>query len=125
MTTDQWMLVIIALCAGGYALYQGMVLLALRGKVAQTTGTITDITTVNKNGGKGRNSAWASFCYKVDGRMIYSANRIQVPMTSERGGRMTVRYQIDDVERLVAVSYKRVIVGVVVAVGCFVAMLLV
>lgn len=61
MNTNQWVLLTVAVLSGGYALYQGVVLLALRNRRAQTIGTITDIATVNKNGTKGRNSAWHRF----------------------------------------------------------------
>lgn len=118
MNTNQWVLLTVAVLSGGYALYQGVVLLALRNRMAQTIGTITDIATVNKNGTKGRNSAWASFYYKVDGHMVYSDNRIQVPMISEQGSQMLVYYRVDAPELLVSVSYKRLAVGAVIAVGC-------
>ncbi len=66
-----------------------------------------------------RNSKWAVVSYEVDGRLVQSGNRIQVPMTSQVGSFVHVRYDKQEPEKLYAFSLGRMAVAFLVAVVCF------
>lgn len=66
-----------------------------------------------------RNSKWAIVSYKVDGKTYQSRNRIQVPMASQIGSTVNVRYDKFDPEKLYSFSMLRMIVSLFIAVICF------
>lgn len=84
-----YIIVAIALC---FALVNCIQFLLKRKKTAQTVGTIISIKTVNPETTKFRNSKWATISYRVNGKTYQSQNRIQVPMASQIGTTVTVRY---------------------------------
>ncbi len=88
-------------------------------KTAQTVGTIMSIKMPNPDTAKNRNSKWATVSYKVDGRIYQSQNRIQVPMTSQIGSTVKVRYDKFYPEKLYSFSILRIVVSFVIAVICF------
>ena len=92
-----------------------------RNKTAQTVGTIISIKTVNPETTKFRNSKWATISYKVDGKTYQSHNRIQVPMASQIGTTVTVRYDTHNPERLYSFSVLRIVVSLLIAAICVVA----
>ena len=55
--------------------------------------------TINPENSKFRNSKWATVSYKVNGRTYQSQNCIQVPMASQIGTTITVRYDTQNPEK--------------------------
>ena len=90
-------------------------------KTAQTVGTITSFRTINPENSKFRNSKWATVSYKVNGRTYQSQNCIQVPMASQIGTTVTVRYDMQNPEKLYSFSILRIIVSLIVAAICIAA----
>ena len=117
-TVFLYIIVTIALC---FALVNCIQFLLKRNKTAQTVGTIISIKTVNPETTKFRNSKWATISYKVDGKTYQSHNRIQVPMASQIGTTVTVRYDTHDPERLYSFSVLRIVVSLLIAAICVVA----
>lgn len=89
-----------------------------RGRTAQTVGTIFSIVMPNAETAKARNSKWAEIAYVVNGKLYHSQNRIQVPLTSQVGGSITIRYDIKRPEKLYSYSALRIIVSLLIAVVC-------
>lgn len=117
-TVFLYIIVTIALC---FALVNCIQFLLKRNKTAQTVGTIISIKTVNPETIKFRNSKWATISYKVDGKTYQSHNRIQVPMASQIGTTVTVRYDTHNPERLYSFSVLRIVVSLLIAAICVVA----
>lgn len=117
-TVFLYIIVAIALC---FALVNCIQFLLKRNKTAQTVGTIISIKTVNPETTKFRNSKWATISYKVDGKTYQSHNRIQVPMASQIGTTVTVRYDTHNPERLYSFSVLRIVVSLLIAAICVVA----
>ena len=90
-------------------------------KTAQTVGTIISFKTINPENSKFRNSKWATVSYKVNGRTYQSQNSIQVPMASQIGTTVTVRYDTQNPEKLYGFSILRIIVSFIVAAICIAA----
>ena len=114
-TVFLYIIVTIALC---FALVNCIQFLLKRNKTAQTVGTIISIKTVNPETTKFRNSKWATFSYKVKGKTYQSQNRIQVPMASQVGTTISVRYDINHPEKLYSFSVSRIVVSFLIAVVC-------
>ena len=74
--------------------------------------------TPNPQNSKFRNSKWATFSYKVKGKTYQSQNRIQVPMASQVGTTISVRYDINHPEKLYSFSVSRIVVSFLIAVVC-------
>ena len=117
-TVFLYIIVTIALC---FALVNCIQFLLKRNKTAQTVGTIISIKTPNPQNSKFRNSKWATISYKVDGKTYQSRNRIQVPMASQIGTTVTVRYDTHNPERLYSFSVLRIVVSLLIAAICVVA----
>lgn len=90
-----------------------------RNKTAQTVGTIISVKTLNPETAKTRNSKWATVSYKVNDKIYQSQNRIQVPMTSQIGSTVRVRYDKSTPEKLYSFSIIRLIMSFIVAAICF------
>ena len=90
-------------------------------KTAQTVGTIISFKTINPENSKFRNSKWVTVSYKVNGRTYQSQNCIQVPMASQIGTTITVRYDTQNPEKLYSFSILRIIVSLIVAAICIAA----
>ena len=117
-TVFLYIIVTIALC---FALVNCIQFLLKRNKTAQTFGTIISIKTVNPETTTFRNSKCATIAYKVDGKTYQPHNRIQVPMASQIGTTVTVRYDTHNPERLYSFSVLRIVVSLLIAAICVVA----
>ena len=107
---------IAAICFGLFNVAQ---FLLKRNKTAQTIGTIISVKTLNPETAKTRNSKWATVSYKVNDKIYQSQNRIQVPMTSQIGSTVRVRYDKSTPEKLYSFSVIRIIMSFIVAAICF------
>ena len=107
---------IAAICFGLVNVVQ---FLLKRNKTAQTIGTIISVKTLNPETAKTRNSKWATVSYKVNDKIYQSQNRIQVPMTSQIGSTVRVRYDKSTPEKLYSFSVIRIIMSFIVAAICF------
>ena len=115
---------IIFLCLAGtavlcFGLVNGIQFLLKHNKTAQTVGTILSVSMPNPATAQTRNSKWAIVSYKVNGQTYQSRNRIQVPMTSQIGSTVKVRYDKSDPEKLYSFSILRIVVSFAIAAGCF------
>lgn len=108
MTGDIIFLYLIAVVSLAFAIFNGICFLIKRNRTAQTVGTIISITSPNPETEKARNSKWAKVSYKVDGRNVTSKNRVQVPMTAEIGSSVTIRYDIEQPDKLYSFSLLRI-----------------
>ena len=100
-----YVIAVIALCFGLINCIQFF----LKGnKTAETVGTIISFKTINPENSKFRNSKWATVSYKVNGRTYQSQNCIQVPMASQIGTTVTVRYDTQNPEKLYSFSILRI-----------------
>lgn len=121
MSKDTIFLYIIAAAALCFALANCLQFLLKRGRTAQAVGTISSISMPNAEMAKARNSKWAKITYVVDGKTYHSCNRIQVPMTSQVGNSVTVRYDTRRPEKLYSFSVSRIIVSLLIAAVCVAA----
>ena len=110
---DTIFLYIIAILAFGFGFINFIQYLLKRNQTAQVVGTIISIKTPNPH-----NSKWATFSYKVKGKTYQSQNRIQVPMASQVGTTISVRYDINHPEKLYSFSVSRIVVSFLIAVVC-------
>ncbi len=83
----------------------------------KTKGTIVLIKSTNPTNEKWRNAKLAKVSYLVNGRNIVSKNRIQVPLASEIGTPITIRYDRNQPERIYSYSVKRIIAGFLIGIG--------
>ena len=118
MDNDTIFLYIIAAAALCFALINCIQFIMKRNKTAQTTGTIISIKMPNPETAKARNSKWAIVSYTADGK---SQNRIQVPMVSQVGSTVKVRYDRSNPEKLYSFSMLRIAVSVLIASICILA----
>ena len=109
---------IAAVFAFGFGLINFIQFLWKRNQTAPTIGTILSIKTPNPENTKFRNSKWAILSYKANGKTYLSQKRIQVPMVSQVGTKISVRYDIQHPEKLYRFSASRIIVPVLIAVFC-------
>ena len=98
MDRDTIFLYVIAVIASCFGLINCIQFFLKRNKTAQTVGT-----------------------YKVNGRTYQSQNCIQVPMASQIGTTITVRYDTQNPEKLYSFSILRIIVSLIVAAICIAA----
>ncbi len=124
MSKDTIFLYIIAAAALCFALVNCLQFLLKRGRTAQTVGTISSIVMPNAEMAKARNSKWAEITYVVDRKTYHSCNRIQVPMTSQVGNSVTVRYDTHHPEKLYSFSISRIIASLLIAAVCVTATIL-
>lgn len=111
-------LYMIAAAAVCFALVNCIQFLLKHGRTAQTAGTISSIVMPNAETAKARNSKWAEIIYTVNGKVYRPRKRIQVPMTSQIGDSVTVRYDIEDPEKLYRFSGSRIVISLLIAVLC-------
>lgn len=115
---DTIFLYIVAILAFGFGLINFIQYWLKRNQTAQVVGTIISIKTPNPQNSKFRNSKWATFSYKVNGKTCQSQNRIQVPMASQIGTTIPIRYDINHPEKLYHFSVSRIVVSFLIAVVC-------
>ena len=108
----------IAGIALGFGLANGISFLLKGNRTAKTTGTIISVKTTLSERTKFRNAKWATVSYKVNGKTYQSRNRIQVPMTSQIGSTVTVRYDRQNPRQLYSFSVSRIVVSVLIAAVC-------
>lgn len=121
MSRDAIFLSVIACAALCFALINCIQFLVKRNKTAQTAGTVISIKTLNPTAGNYRNSKWAEVSYSVDGKTYQSQNRIQVPMASQIGTPVTVRYDKSRPEKLYSFSSLRITASLLIAAACILA----
>lgn len=121
MDRDTIFLYVIAVIASCFGLINCIQFFLKGNKTAQTIGTIISFKTINPENAKFRNSKWATVSYKVNGRTYQSQNCIQVPMASQIGTTITVRYDTQNPEKLYSFSILRIIVSLIVAAICIAA----
>lgn len=92
MSNEAIFLYVLSIAAVCFGLVNIVQFLLKYNKTAQTVGTIISIKTLNPETAKARNSKWATVSYKVNDKIYQSQNRIQVPMTSQIGSTVKVRY---------------------------------
>lgn len=98
----------VALCFG----IANLICLLLKyNRTDRTVGTIMSIKMPNPETAKTRNSKWATVSYKVDGRIYQSQNRIQVPMASQIGSTIKIRYDKLTPEKLYSFSVLRIVIS--------------
>ena len=111
MKNDTIFLYLIASVSFLFALYNALAFWAKRNTTGKTTGTINSITSPNPETAKTRNSKWAKVTYCVNGKNYVSKNHIQVPMTSQIGDSVTVRFDLKQPEKIYSYSLTRVLVS--------------
>lgn len=119
MSSEAVFLCVVGVIAGCFGLVNAVQFLLLQKKTARVVGTVVSIKMPNPETARTRNSKWAVVSYEVDGRLVQSGNRIQVPMTSQVGSFVHVRYDKQEPEKLYAFSLGRMAVAFLVAVVCF------
>ncbi len=107
---------IAAICFGVVNIVQ---FLLKHNKTEQTVGTIISVKTLNPETAQTRNSKWAIVSYKVNNKIYHSQNRIQVPMSSQIGSTVKVRYDKFTPEKLYSFSVLRIIVSFIIGFICF------
>lgn len=117
MKRDVIVLYIIAGVSFSFALFQCICFVIKRGKTMKTNGTIVSIKSTNPANEKWRNAKLAKVSYMVDGKNIVSKNRIQVPLASEIGTTLIIRYDRNQPERIYSYSVKRMIAGFLIGIG--------
>ena len=117
MDRDTIFLYVIAAIALCFGLINCIQIFLKGNKTAETVGTIISFKTINPENSKFRNSKWATVSYKVNGRTYQS----QVPMASQIGTAVTVRYDTQNPEKLYSFSILRIIVSLIVAAICIAA----
>lgn len=118
MTKDVIILYLIAGVSFAFALFNCFLFVVKHGKTATADGTIVSIMNTNPINDKWRNAKLAVVSYLVDGKRIVSKNRIQVPMSSQTGTHLTVRYDKNQPEKIYSYSTKRIITGFLIGMGC-------
>ena len=117
MERDVIVLYMITGVSFSFALFNCILFAIKHGKTMKTKGTIVSIKSTNPTNEKWRNAKWAEISYRVNGRNIVSKNRIQVPITSQIGTPMMVRYDRNRPEKLYSYSVKRIITGFLIGTG--------
>lgn len=118
MNNDSIFLYIIAALALCFALVNCFQFLTKRNRTAQVIGTITSIKTTNPTNSNYRNSKWATVSYNVNGKTYQPHKRIQVPLTSQVGTTVLVRYDKSDPEKLYCFSSLRIIISLLIVAAC-------
>lgn len=119
MNNEVIFLYVVSIAAICFGLVNVVQFLLKRNKTAQTVGTIISVKTLNPETAKTRNSKWATVSYKVNDKIYQSLNCIQVPMTSQIGSTVRVRYDKSTPEKLYSFSIIRIIMSFIVAAICF------
>lgn len=117
MERDIVFLYIIAGVSFVFALFNGIFMAVKRGTTVKTEGRIVSIKSTSPANERWRNAKLAKVSYLADGRSIVSKNRIQVPLASGIGTRLTVRYDRNQPERIYSYSVKRMVAGFLLGAG--------
>lgn len=118
MSNDAVFLCFIAALTLCFALINCTQFLTKRNRTSQVIGTITSIKTANSTKSNYRNSKWAIVSYNVDGKTYQSKKRIQVPLNSQIGTAVMIRYDKFDPEKLYCFSGFRIIISLLIAAAC-------
>ena len=118
MSRDAIVLYILSAAALCFGLINALQFLFLHSKTAQTVGTVVSIKMPNPETAKTRNSKWAVVSYTVNGKVYHSQNRIQVPMSSQVGSQVKVRYDRSAPQRLYSFSILRAAGSLLIAAFC-------
>lgn len=124
MKDDVLFLYIIAACCAVFAIINAVALALVRGKIAETMGTIVQIQTAVPETMKKNNSKWATVSYKVGERTYTSQNRIQVSMSSMVGDQVLVQYDINQPSKLYSYSISKVLIALLITAVCIAIALL-
>lgn len=119
MSNEVMFLYIIGVVVFCFGLVNVIQFLLKHNKTAQTVGTIMSIKMPNPETAKHRNSKWAIVSYKVNGKAYQSSNYIQVPMASQIGSTVKVRYDMFAPEKIYSFSLLRITVSFLIAAICF------
>lgn len=111
-------LAVIAIIALGFCIVNIVSYFINKNHAKETEGTVISIVMPNPTTEKMRNSKWAVITYKIDGKNYTSQNRIQVPMSTEVGSHIPVRYNTKQPETLYQFSAKRIIVSALIFLIC-------
>ncbi|MBR4435390.1 MAG: hypothetical protein IKS90_04755 [Clostridia bacterium] len=117
MESVVWLFLFAALALFVLGCREGIILLKNRDHICKTTGRIVDVSTIAAETMKVYNSKLALVMYSVDGRMVTSQNRIAVPMSSNVGDPLDIRYDRDNPSVLSVQSHKRFIVFIICAIA--------
>ena len=118
MNRDTIFLSAVAVAALGFGLANAILFLVKRNRTAKTTGTVSAVSTALPEGTRFRNSKWAAVSYQVNGKTYLSENRIQVPMASQVGSPVAVRYDTQRPEKLYCFSVSRIVISLLIAAIC-------
>lgn len=118
---EELFLYCIAIISLLFALWNYIQMIHRIGKTKQTVGTVFSIVSPNPDKTTFRNSKWAQLAYRVNGRNYVSVNRIQVPMASEIGSEVKIRYDVAQPDRLYSYSSSRIIISIGITVLCIIA----
>ena len=117
MERDIIFLYLIAGISFAFALFNSILVVAKHGKTRRTNGTVVSIKSTNPANENWRNAKLAEVSYLVNGRRMVSKNRIQVPLSSNIGTPVTVRYDRNQPEKIYSYSVKRIMTGLLIGIG--------
>lgn len=100
-----------------YSVVEGIRYYRVRNCIRTINGVIHNLTTASAESMRLYNSKWAKVSFTVDGIIIVSENRIQVPMSSKVGDKITVKYDVNNPKRIITVSVQRMILFLSIAVA--------
>lgn len=118
MNNDSIFLYIVAVLALCFALVNCFQFITKRSRTALVIGTITSIKTANPTNSNYRNSKWATVSYSVDGKIYQPQKRIQVPINSQIGTTVKIRYDKFDPEKIYCFSSLRIIISLLIFAVC-------
>lgn len=111
MSNDVLVLLIVAVLALVFALFNGVRLLMEQRHSATAVGTIQTLELIYW-------AKWATVRYKVGTHTYVSENRVHVPGYAQIGDEVTIRYNTDAPTQLYHASARRVIFSFLIAVAC-------
>ena len=117
MSGERQFLYIIVVLAALFVLYEGISLIAVNGKTARILGETIDVKTINT--GRGKNKT-ARFTYRVNNQTYRSFNRLNVPLHTENGTKLYIKYFLDDPSHISTHSIKRLVIGIAVTILFFI-----
>lgn len=94
-----------------YCLVQGIQLFLFRDKVMTVKAQVTNISYAVPNKTAFRNSKWATVFYNINGKVYVFEKKIQVPMKTTTGSKITIRCYKNEPEKLVYFSTKKCLVS--------------
>ena len=102
-----------------FSLWQGLQLLFLYKKTDTAKAIVTELSYAIANQTKFRNAKWARISFEYNQKLYAPEKRIQVPMTTEIGDKIIVRYFIDNPNKLAAFSFSKFITAFITAIFFF------